>query len=195
MFRNNNEKIAYRNLCLFCDVFNRHLITPLILDGGALLGAYRDGNFPEDDWNDIDLTTFDSQWKHVDGLTKDLEKEGFKLHHAWSPTDKKSGQVAYKKDKCKIDLMFKKFSEPEHRPERVWWCVYKSSGDVVYKSVPLKYYAELADIKLHGLLFDAPKNMKGYLRYRYGNWRKKVNRKDYSCYVSDKAIVNNYLEI
>jgi phosphorylcholine metabolism protein LicD len=193
-FRNENERLAYKNLCIFRSVIEEHLIDPLILDGGSLLGAYRDKNFPEDDWDDIDITTFDSQWEKVDDLTKKLEEKGFDLYHIWRPTENRSGQVAYKKDGCKIDLMFKRFSDENQRAGRAWWCVYMG-GKAIYKSVPLEYYAELKDIKLHDLIFDAPKNIEGYLKYRYGDWRKKVNRKDYSCYISDKSIVNDYEKI
>jgi len=150
-------------------------------------GEHKAGN------KDFDYSTLSDEEAEF-GRMETLEEKGFDLYHIWRPTENRSGQVAYKKDGCKIDLMFKRFSDENQRAGRAWWCVYMG-GKAIYKSVPLEYYAELKDIKLHDLIFDAPKNIEGYLKYRYGDWRKKVNRKDYSCYTSDKSIVNDYEKI
>jgi len=88
-FRNEQEAISYKNLKIFTKIANKY-IKPLILDGGALLGAYRDNGFAEDDWDDTDFTTFKDQWKNEPKLTKELLEAGFKIYHTWKPEDKRT---------------------------------------------------------------------------------------------------------
>lgn len=189
IFRNEEEKNAYNNLADFYSILMRNLIYPVILDGGTLLGAYRETGFCEDDWDDIDLTTFACEWKKVKNLIKEAQKEGFVLKKQWEPKERKTAQLVFKKGKCKIDLMFK-----DIKKDMAWWTVYKGQ-EVTYKAVPVYFFAELDDIKFGELLFSRPKNIKGYLKYRYGNWKKKVHRSNYSCYTSDKCIRKSYEEI
>ena len=60
-FRNEQEKLSYNNLVIFYEIAKEY-ISPIIIDGGSLLGAYRDKGFCEDDWDDVDLTTFIEKW-------------------------------------------------------------------------------------------------------------------------------------
>jgi phosphorylcholine metabolism protein LicD len=194
LIRNENERIAYQNLCDFTEVALESLITPIILDGGTLLGAYRDGGFCEDDWNDIDLTTYACEFKKADKLIKGMEAKGFTLKKIWQPKKERTAQLVFKKGLCKIDLMFK-----DVKGANAWWTVYKYKGGedlgVVYKSVPAQFYVNLEDIKFGELILQAPKKIKTYLRLRYGNWKTKIHRKNYSCYTTDKCIVPNYKSI
>lgn len=154
-----------------------------MLDGGTLLGAWRDNDFCEDDWDDIDLTTFIDQWDKKDAIISLAEKAGFSLYHSWDIVDDNTPQLAFKKDGCKIDLMFKK-----QRGDKFYWCVYGRNRRV-YKEVFAGYYLEREKIKFQGLKFERPEEIDGYLRARYGNWKTPVHRKDYSCYKNDGCIV------
>ncbi len=187
IFRNKQEEMSYNNLEIFYNIASKH-IKPLILDGGTLLGAYREKGFCEDDWDDVDLTTYISEWNKQEEMTKELLKEGFNVYHIWDFGEKTTPQISYKKDNCKIDLMFKDFKN-----DKSWWCVY--GRNIVYKSVNAEYYKDLYDIMFGDLKFKRPKNIDNYLKTRYGNWNNPVHRKDYSCYTSDKCIKKSYEEI
>lgn len=181
-----NKETAYNNLKLFYEAIN---ISPVILDGGTLLGAYRDKDFCEDDWDDIDLTTYKSEWSKQPELTRRLKEKGFDVYHIWDFKGETTPQISYKKDGCKIDLMFKDF-----KGDKAWWCVY-SGKKATYKSVKAYYYKDLYDIMFKDLKFKRPKDIDNYLKTRYGDWRQKVHRSNYSCYTSDKCIVKSYEEI
>lgn len=186
-----NKQQAIKNLEDFYEVLD---FSPVILDGGTLLGAYRDKDFCEDDWNDIDLTTYKENFYNIESFKKKMIEKGFEIKKEWKPEDKKTAQLVFKRNGCKIDLMFKDFKN-----EKAWWCVYKYKGDkdlgVVYKAVDRNFYENLEVIEFYGMFFKRPKKIKKYLRTRYGNWKIPIHRKNYSCYTTDLSIKNCYEEI
>lgn len=155
------------------------------LDGGTLLGFYRQGNFCEDDHDDIDLTTYWYEWERVQEIIEEAKKLGFEVYKEW-PRDTerhRSGQLAFKRDNVKVDIMFK---EAKVESDKIWWTIYGGPNGVTYKAVP----AEL----LYALYFPQsgykePTRAYDYLTYRYGDWQEPVHRSDYSCYTTDKSIV------
>jgi hypothetical protein len=166
-----------------------------MLDGGTLLGFFRDKTFCEDDHNDIDLTTNLLSWDRHEDISSSMLDAGFHVHHMWHRDDKKhqTGQYAWKRNGVKIDLMFKEVKE-----ENIWWTVYGSKS-VTYKSVPyaIAGYLQENTIKLIGknVKVKMPINTPEYLAYRYGDWRTPLHRSLYSCYTTDKCIVDNYKAI
>jgi len=187
---------ARNNLFEFKEILDRLNIS-FLLDGGTLLGAYRDKDFCEDDENDIDLTTLDSFEKH-EQVVLEAQKKGFEIYKIWRPQEKRlfwnsdyptSGQIAMIKDGLKIDLMFKRIKN-----DRAWWTVYNRK-EVTYKSVPKYVYQETQKIDFLGMTFNIPLRVEEYLAIRYGDWKTPVHRKKYSCYKSDKCIVDGYEKI
>jgi phosphorylcholine metabolism protein LicD len=183
---------AFENLKLFKEVAHEVGI-PFFLDGGTLLGAYRDNDFCDDDQDDIDLTTNISRWDQVDKLTNSLEKYGFKLYHKWDENDfspkHTSCQTAYTRNGGKIDLMFKKVKN-----DKMWWTVFRGK-EVIYKCIPFDLVGIPKSITFKGETFSVPEMTHEYLQYRYGDYTKKVHRSKYSCYTTDKCIVGAYEEI
>jgi len=161
------------------------------LDGGTLLGMYRDGDFCDDDQDDIDLTTLNDPGVMHEILDR-AAAQGFKVYKTWREEEKKSAQLSVKKGCVKIDLMFKR-----KKGGRVWWTVYRG-GKVVYKSIRAdRYNARLYETPYGVYLIpgEAPDGTEAYLTERYGDWRTPVHRDNYSCYSTDKAIVKSYEEI
>jgi len=196
---------AVKNLVDFTKILD-DLDVPFILDGGTLLGAYRDQDFCEDDHNDIDLTTFYQFADLMPEVLKRCQKIGFELYHEWSGGDDRTAQLAVIRDGLKIDLMFKKIKEQSRKGEAmVWWTVYQGK-EVVYKAVPFMLVTPAAmrdngdgvdetivrKIEFYGRKYAIPHETEDYLAYRYGEWKTPVHRSQYSCYSTDKSIVDNY---
>jgi hypothetical protein len=174
---------------------------PFMLDGGTLLGFYRDGTFAVDDHDDIDLTLGSEFWdRDKNTIVEKMLGVGFEVYKIWNRDTHNhySGQMAFKRNNVKIDLMFKEFDDFK---QKIWWTVFGGKRGVTYKSVPSDYLRALVatPIKLLDSQIEVgmPARIKEYLTYRYGNWKVPVHRKDYSCYTTDKCIVepNNYESI
>lgn len=153
------------------------------IDGGTLLGFYRDGDFCEDDHDDIDISVMSVNWRHHEEIDRRMKDAGFELYRAWmrDETNHRSGQYAWKRHGIKVDLMYK-----EVKLDKVWWTVYGGKNKVTYKAVPFQYISVVKDLG-HGLLM--PMDTEGYLNYRYGDWRTPIHRDNYSCYTSDLSII------
>ena len=168
---------------------------PFILDGGTLLGFYRDGFFATDDHDDIDLTTMAEMWQFAPNICDEMRQQGFEVYHEWPRSEGKklSGQLSFKRDDVKIDIMFK-----EKKADKVWWTVFGGPKGVTYKAVP-RHLLETATrflikLPLGGMIIGEchvgiPEEVDGYLAYRYGEWQEPVHRSEYSCYSTDKCIV------
>lgn len=162
------------------------LHVPYCLDGGTLLGFYRDKDFAEEDHDDIDLTVLAHNWKHARAITQAMLEIGFEVYREWprNVTNHLSGQLAFKRDDVKVDLMFKE-TKPES--DKVWWTIYGGPNRVTYKAVPLNFL-DIFTRDGEGK-YRYPYKVEDYLEYRYGDWKTPVHRRDYSCYTTDKSIV------
>jgi phosphorylcholine metabolism protein LicD len=171
-----------------------------MLDGGTLLGFYRDGTFAQDDHDDIDLTVSSKMWHRAEDIDKEMVARGFELYHKWEPNEERhhTGQYAWKRDSVKIDLMFKEFLSTKNI---VHWTVYGGKNKVTHKCVPFEfidvcsacvYSVPVESGKTENITCGIPIRVEEYLAYRYGDWKTPVHRKDYSCYTTDKSIVENY---
>lgn len=167
---------------------------PCILDGGTLLGFYRDDTFAEDDHDDIDLTTDAIYWNRHEEIHRAMLERGFELYHKWDrdEVERHSGQYAWKRDNAKIDLMFK-----ERKGQRVWWTVYGGKRGITYKSVPAELCLVATRLShviqppgiAYGMIAGIPRKVEEYLAYRYGDWEQPVHRSEYSCYTTDRCII------
>ncbi len=184
------KKQAFENLIAIRKILNR-LKIKFMLDGGTLLGAYRDKDFCVDDHNDIDLTTIDGSDKAID-LIEMAGEVGFSLYHYWRRNDMaehSTAQVSFIKDNLKIDLMFKELKE-----NNAWWTIF-AGPNVTYKSVPAHFYTERKQHIFKDKRFMIPKNTEDYLKLRYGDWTIPVHRREFSCFKTDKVIRDSYEKI
>jgi phosphorylcholine metabolism protein LicD len=180
---------AVKNLFDYADTLESLGIT-FWLDGGTLLGAYRDRDFCEDDHTDIDLFT----WGNYDYLIPEIlrinTEKGFELKNYWrgDVKAKDHGQeIAMARSEGKVDLNFF-----EKKKETAWSCIYKRPRDengfseCTPQITPVKFYEELQLYEFYGRKFNIPRDIEGYLTYRYGDWRTKIKHKEYSCYNIDQ---------
>ena len=77
----------------------------------------------------------------------------------------------------------------------LWWTVFRGKGNDVYKKIPYNYILPLQEVVFYGERFLIPDRINAYLSHRYGDWRKKVHRSNYSCYTTDLSIVDSFEKI
>lgn len=181
------DKEAFNNLLEIKKILYKMGLYFLI-DGGTLLGFYRDGWFCKDDHDDIDLTIIGNDDKATIQELADLASEkGFEVYHFWEAKHDRTAQISFKKNGLKIDIMFKK-----KKGNKIWWTVYGGPNKITYKSAPAKHFLNTNELLIRTDLIDVefsiPFKVEEYLEYRYGDWKIPVHRSEYSCFTSDKAI-------
>lgn len=165
------KEVAIDNLSMFKDIMD-DLDIPFWLDGGTLLGAYRDGDFPEGDEDDIDLGTW-SWYKHlIPKIIEECKKKGFELYHHWDANGK-AHEISFKRDKSKIDLFFF-----ERKGHNVYWCLYKNDNyiPVVFDE---HLFENFKKIKFYDIDFYMPEKIEEYLEVKYGDWKKRISADKY----------------
>lgn len=158
------------------------------LDGGTLLGFWRDGKFCLNDHDDIDLTAFGIK---INDIVPGFLKFGFDIYHEWPGNTKKrwTPQVSFRRDGVKVDVMFKAL-----KGKWINWTVYRNSKEPIFKRTPQRmtdipvYWKFICNQK--AMSFPIPKIVEEYLKYRYGNWLVPVHRSIYSCYQDDRSIIS-----
>jgi len=184
---------AFQNLIDFKTILDK-LEIEFVLDGGTLLGAYRDKDFCEDDHDDIDLTTLCDPKIAID-ILEEAGTKGFELYHYWKKEEKTTAQIAVKREGLKIDLMFKEIKSTFGGWDKGWWTIFGGHNKVTYKSVPADFYLRTREIDFKGTKFLIPRDVEDYLKLRYGDWKVPVHRRDYSCFKTDKVIRDSYEKI
>ncbi len=155
------------------------------LDGGTLLGAYRDNDFPDGDEDDIDICAWDNYIFLYEHIIKKAEELGFTVYHRWEL------EFALIRGESKVDIFFIK-----KKNHQCYTHIYK--GNEIYKWVviPARYYEVLSNIKFYRMDFLCPSPIEEYLSHKYGDWKTPIHRSIYSCANSEqhKFIKDHYEE-
>jgi len=172
------KKQAVKNLFDYMDIIEDIGIVAW-LDGGTLLGAYRDKDFCDGDEDDIDIFTWANYQCYIPEIIARAEKQGFKLYHHWTGDKRalgKAQQISFKRNNLKIDFNFF-----EKRGNIAWGLVYHGSTGIP-QITKTKYYELLGQIDFYGRKFNCPRDIEGHLKERYGDWKTPIHRTQYSCY-------------
>ena len=156
------------------------------IDGGTCLGAYRDKDFCEGDEDDIDLCCTYDNIGQKENIVKLAKEKGFELWHNWQM------EIALTKNGSKVDIFFYKKQGEEYFSH-----LYSGNQIHSYCVVPAHFYENLEPIKFYDMDFQVPSPIEEYLTYKYGDWKTKIHRKDYSCVnqAQNKVVRKHYDEI
>lgn len=148
----------------------------LILDGGSLLGAYRDGGPIKGDEHDVDFAVpyAAAEFKMLQ-IMQAFATYGFNLKRL-RPT-----VMSWERGENHVDLLFYRhvvedysFGDP---PREQWYyqtLYHEKRANMLL--VPMESYDDLGTIDFLGTTFTCPKDIETHLKHRYGDWRTPVLR-------------------
>jgi phosphorylcholine metabolism protein LicD len=161
--------IAKKNLADFKRIADEEGMRFMLMEGN-LLGAYRDGGFCEGDENDIDLGIMDDEFYKFSDVSEELGKIGFECKK-YVYTDIWHGGC-WERNGNHIDIMrMLKDHDLVYNIGEGGALRYDYSADIFYK---------YGKINFLGLEIDTVGDIDKFLTERYGNWRVKVSRDEYS---------------
>lgn len=140
------------------------------LDGGTLLGAYRDKDFCIDDEDDVDLCTWDNYLYLLEDVVEKAESMGFNLLHKWEL------EICLERGGARIDLFFNRKNKGE-----AYTYLYEGDKRTRFVVIPSKFYEKLGDIVFKGEVFNTPFPIEDFLTLKYGDWKTPVHRSQYRC--------------
>jgi len=145
----------------------------IILDGGSLLGAYRDKGMIKGDEDDVDFAVPMEvmNFKALE-IIKAFQDRGFELFRL------RDTVMTFKRYGSKIDLLFYKY-DCEVLGEYYYLTLYHNKKPFALK-IPCIVWDDLDSIKFMGEKFLCPRNIEEYLKWRFGDWKNPVLRPAFS---------------
>jgi phosphorylcholine metabolism protein LicD len=139
----------------------------IILDCGALLGAYREGGPIKNDMDDVDFAV---PYKVVQyqllTLLQAFAKRGFTLHRL------RDTVATFKRDGVKIDFLFFK---KDYKADQYYLTLYHNKKPYALLTNALSYEV-LGTIEFCGTKLKCPLDVEVHLEQRYGDWRTPILR-------------------
>lgn len=148
-----------------------------ILTGSALLGIYRDGELRSNCLG-VTLSCFYDQVKPVElKIINELIKYKFKIERHFI---NRNWKIRASKGRLQIEI-----------------CGYSAMNFHYYrfikrkmKIIPKTFFDNLTKLKFKGVKFNVPKDIEGYLKFVYNDWKTPVDKQiSPSLYKSDKHMV------
>jgi phosphorylcholine metabolism protein LicD len=171
------------------------------LEGGTLLGFFRDGEFLEWD-HDIDLSIPSSYAKRFYSGRRNLLLKGYRITNRRSITDygpiKKDGYRIFKvkrifgsflsmfsgkiRDNQLVADIFIKYDNGQD----TYWIASKK-----VMKVPSLHYKDYDEVGYMGKSYRIPVKCSEYLTHKFGDWSVPV--KDWDCSIDEKSVVGSVL--
>ena len=144
---------------------------PIILNGGSLLGAYRDNDVIEGDEDDLDFAVpYEiAEHRYLD-LVIAFSAEGFKIKRL-RPT-----VVTFERNESHIDFLFYREDPDGRHYYETLYHMRRPFALLVRK----EYWDDLSTIAFVGQEFFCPKDVEGFLTQRYMDWENPVSRRDFN---------------
>ena len=156
-----------------CDTLDSLKIN-FFLNSGILLGAIRDNNFIKWDW-DIEISVFADEFlPHIDLISNRLSQSGFKIT-----------RILRNKNNSKIDFIGIYPGNVTNYTIYSWQ--YSKIRDVYWRkelSIPSKFLKELSKFNFLDRQFNCPNNVKEYLTFVYGDWKKPLRTSNKKVYLT-----------
>lgn len=149
------------------------------ITGGALLGARREGDFIQWDWDvEVSVLTEEILNKRVSFIA-DLSRKGFDIR-AFDESPSKFKIVCYR-DESKFEILGRVLCQRGK---------YRCRPNL---KVPAHFFNESQLVSLRGERFPAPSPVDDFLTAVYGDWRNPVRSSDKARYFSSRAYRANSL--
>jgi phosphorylcholine metabolism protein LicD len=146
------------------------------LQGGVLLGAVRNNDFIQWDW-DVEISLFSDEFFEKRELIKNaLLENGFKIF-----------KENYERERIKIDVY--KYQDYATTGYTLFgWTFNKEKNKILRGeiNIPSKFMDNMEKITFLDEEFYCPGPVNDYLTYQYGNWRKEIRSDIKNEYLSNK---------
>ncbi len=175
LFRLIAQNMYLSNLRVASGIMKK-LKVKFILDGGSLLGSYREKKAIKGDYDDIDFVCFDEKKR------EEIKKEFIKMKFIL--VKDRETMMSLKRGSVKLDFFF-----PKEEGDKYYITLYHQKRPFALQ-VPKKYWDKLSRVNYYHSDFYSPKDTEGYLTHRYGNWRKPILRPNFSFenYINKKDL-------
>ena len=146
------------------------------IQGGVLLGAVRNNDFIQWDW-DVEISLFSDEFFEKRELIKNaLLENGFKIF-----------KENYERERIKIDVY--KYQDYATTGYTLFgWTLNKEKNKILRGeiNIPSMFMDNMEKITFFDEEFYCPGPVNDYLTYQYGNWRKEIKSDIKSEYLSNK---------
>ena len=163
----------------------KNLDFDIILSGGSLLGAYREGGKPiKGDEDDVDFAVSHkvSQMKYKEVLESFLNK-GFTLKRL------RDTVVSFERNGSHVDFLFYRKWNNNFYYESLY---YQKRPFALF--IPSEYLDNLSTIEFCGVELKCPEDIEGFLAYRYGDWKTPVARPEFNFQFFINKGITKWLE-